>query len=373
MLTMKKCLVIALLGLQITLFAMEKELIQQDSDSCLATLLSSFDTLALQQKNDAKNHKPQKLERLEAMCWKVVDKQKKTEVGKAIEKYCKNHRANEIIFELVKKALASKKAPYIVHIVTKVPIDLYPKICFEILNSNPFLHEKAQIFEALCWAATLDFDTKRILKMFKSYCKKPVKFNYTYYKAWTSDEIDMQAFNLSWRGLLDIKSDAPYQLLLHHKKLLIPGQIINYLLKMNQGSRKVHSIHEAQQILQRLHVVLERGASPDTNLELDSETSFNYVLQKAKSFIGSGSELGESLYFYRFDWLNSQEVLLHALFFKKVLTLFVEHVKMRGWHLFLKNKNYEKLPTDQIVEYLITHPHNRNCISYQQIIPIDYK
>lgn len=341
--------------------------------SNIESLLESFDQLvsknreermvqqqlhkpaAIKEDSVKSNNEPQrKLERLADICQKIISAQGRFEVGKAVKRYCKNHSPEDgSLYLLVDSLLAYEKSvSNIRYLFSRMPASFYPHIGYEIVKSSRFTFEqKEKMLSPLCWMHEIDYDKKRILKLFRAYCRKPIQYNIPKL-LWSGDDLvekDKTELNLCLKALLNLSSDAPYIFLLEHKKLRIPKKIINFLVGIDGIDAE-----KAKRILKRLDFVLQRGASVDTSIN-NGETSFNYVLMKA-SYIKNcvDSEKNER---------NPNQLKLTALFYKSILTLFVEHLDKRKDHLFFI-ENFENMDLNQKVDYLIEHCYKRSVIDF---------
>jgi uncharacterized protein YeeX (DUF496 family) len=176
----------------------KKELSPINFESCIESLLVSFDQLALNYQQSSlpkqlqdqvenpeddvqqQNKSQRNLERLTDTCWKIVDRQKKTEIADALQNYYVNHSPEDgSLFFLMDRILKSKSFGYINHVIFRVPSSFYPKIGFELIKNSRFSRtQKKQVLSMLCWLQD-NYDRKRVLKLFKSYCDNPEKYNNT--------------------------------------------------------------------------------------------------------------------------------------------------------------------------------------------------
>lgn len=212
----------------------------------------------------------------------------------------------------------------------EVQVERYPEIGFEIVKDFALSFEqKRLILSRLSWKPELDSDTKKVLKLLRGYCFHPEAYNKEIREEFSdADQWTMQEFNLSWRALLDIESDVPCKFLLRQEKLRIPKKIVHELIEMGDFPKHhkfIDSPEQAKQILKRLHFVLERGASVTIPLsnKSKSQTPLEYVqtiiphLQKCLDSKGS--------HFSAYK-LHPEMLDLHLLYFKNMLTLFVEYL-----------------------------------------------
>jgi hypothetical protein len=368
--THKTILLLVLCGWKLSAFAMEKEL--YSSESCIALLIDSFNYLNKEHKeidpitlddpmesDDQEMSGGRAVPRLTDLCWKAIERQKKSEAIDALETY--EIDSPESVLLLVDEALKSRSVKGIIHLISKYP-SLFRKIGLDIVQSVRFSNKKKdRMLSTLC-IHSIDEDTKRIVKLYESYCKDPEKYNTTMKEMFIGKKIecDKKLLFLSLGSLLDLESEAPCRFLLSEKKLIVPKRITNSLLRMNEDKRTLDSAKTAQQIIQRLHFVLQNGASVDTSGRLEHDTSFNYAVQMARNF-DMCLRCEASHFFYRFGDLQSPKIKLHALFFKNVVKLFVEHLINRNDFCFTMSVGSDRnLLLDQIVRYILDNEFRRS-------------
>jgi hypothetical protein len=322
----------------VSLYAMEEEK-TDNSELCLESLLMSLNQFVLKQNDDRMQLEtlPENQEegiqdsyvqpkRLFDICREKVSSQKISEVDKPIYSL-------KSAYFLVDKFLESKSIGHINRLFSRMPSHFYPTIGYKIVKSPRFTFaQKEKMLSPLCWVHEIDKDSKRVLKLFKAYCRGSGKYAEIIHRVYFDDrERDGEALNLSWRALLDIESDAPVKFLSEQGILIIPKKIINYLLEMDR--KLTLSFKKAQQILRRLDFVLQKGASIDTFI--NEKTSFNYVRSEMR--LGSFG-------------LNPKQKEFHAIYFKSILTLFVSHLIKRKDQDLLSKIGDENLSLEQIVD-----------------------